>query len=111
MTYTVRIVLYPDDKESLQELLDHDKIYTEFERESAELINDVTDYGMEFEEGKELVNVCKAAEDMRRHAIEKNSIEIARALLLLGKNTIDEISMTTNLPLDEVKSLAASMTK
>lgn len=54
---------------------------------------------------------CKAAEDMRRHAVEANSREIAKAFLSFGNVPIEEISIATKLPLEEVKALAASMTK
>ena len=42
---------------------------------------------------------------------EREKIEMARSLLLLGKNSFEEISLCSKLPLEEVKKLAAELGK
>ena len=41
-----------------------------------------------------------------REAIEKGKIEIAKAFLILGKNTLQEIAQATGLPMEQVQKLA-----
>ena len=38
--------------------------------------------------------------------IKANSMEIAKGLIALGKNTLEEIASVTRLPLDVIKNLA-----
>ena len=92
----------------MQNALESDNVYKQLDRETAELINDVTGSGLEFEEGKELINVCVATENMKKKAVRESAIETAKALLVLGKNTIEEIASVTKLPIDEIKKLAES---
>ena len=89
-------------------MLSNDKVYERLDRETAELINDITGSDFEFEEEKEEENMCIAIDDMKKEAADTRAIEIAKALLELGKNTIEDISITTKLPLEVVKELAAS---
>ena len=98
----------PAPVEALQKVLGSDKIYKQLDRETAELINDVTGSGLVFEDGKELVNVCLATENMKKKAVDAKTIEIAKAFLSMGKNTIEEISKATGLPINLIKSLAES---
>ncbi len=61
---------------------------------------------MEFDKGKEMVNVCIATEEMKKEAADARTIEIAKALIDLGKNTVEDIAEATKLPLDVIKGLA-----
>lgn len=101
-----KYIKYSRDDEALQNALDSDNVYKQLDRETAELINDVTGSGLEFEEGKELINVCQATENMKKKAVKESAIETAKALLSLGKNTVDEIASVTKLPIDEIRKLA-----
>lgn len=103
-----KYIKYSRDEDALQNALKSDNVYKQMDRETAELINDVTGSGLEFEEGKELINVCVATENMKKKAVRESAIETAKALLVLGKNTIEEIASVTKLPIDEIKKLAES---
>lgn len=103
-----KYIKYSRDEDALQNALKSDNVYKQMDRETAELINDVTGSGLEFEEGKELINVCVATENMKKKAVRESAIETAKALLGLGKNTIEEIASVTKLPIDEIKKLAES---
>ena len=92
----------------MQNALESDNVYKQLDKETAELINDVTGSELEFEEGKELINVCVATENMKKKAVRESAIETAKALLGLGKITIEEIASVTKLPIDEIKKLAES---
>ena len=89
----------------MQKVLDSDKVYENIDRETAELIRDVTNSEMEFEEGQ-VINVCLAEQNMKKKAVRESALETAKALLSLGKVTIDEIASVTKLPIDEIKKLA-----
>lgn len=43
--------------------------------------------------------------DCVREAIDNDRIEIARSLLEIGKLSMEEISMSTNLPLEKIRQL------
>lgn len=90
----------------MQKAIDSDNVYKQLDRETAELINDVTGSDLEFEEGKELINVCIAHDEMKKEAVRESSIETAKSLLNLGKITIEEIANATKLPVDEIMKLA-----
>lgn len=66
----------------------------------------MTGSGLEFDKGKEMVNVCIATEEMKKEAADARTIEIAKALIDLGKNTVEDIAEATKLPLDVIKGLA-----
>ena len=83
-----------------------------------------TRYFKEDEEG--VANMCEMMENMvnkvkeqadkeKAKAVaetsERERIEMARSLLLLGKNSFEEISLCSKLPLEEVKKLAAELGK
>ena len=90
----------------MQNALESDNVYKQLDRETAELINDVTGSELEFEEGKELINVCVATENMKKKAVRESAIETAKILLSAGENTIETIAMATKLPIEEIKKLA-----
>ena len=95
-------IKYSKDDVALQKVLDSDKVYENIDRETAELIRDVTNSEMEFEEGQ-VINVCLAEQNMKKKAVRESALETAKALLSLGKVTIDEIASVTKLPIDEIE--------
>lgn len=60
---------YSKDKEKLAELVESDEKFRCMNRITAETINAVTGSKIKFDEEKEVVNVCKAIQDMRTEAI------------------------------------------
>lgn len=102
----LKYIKYSKDEEALQNILDSDNVYKQLDRETAELINDVTGSGLEFEAGEELVNVCVATENMKKRAVRENAIETAKELLKIGKITIEEIANATRLPIEEIEELS-----
>lgn len=86
-------------------MLSSDKVYERLDRETAELINDITGSDFEFEEEKEEENMCIAIDDMKKEAADTRAIEIAKALLLRGKDSYEEIASLTKLSIDVIKEL------
>ena len=54
--------------------------------------------------------MCKAEEDWLAEESHNLSVEIAKSLIKLGNNPLEEIASATKLPLDEVKELAKQNT-
>ena len=101
----LKFIKYSKDDLALQNVLDNDKVYENIDRETAELIRDVTNSEMEFEEGQ-VINVCLAEQNMKKKAVRESAIETAKVLINMGKNTVEEISKATKLPIDEIRKLA-----
>ena len=99
-------LLYSNDENALKNVLENDKVYENIDRETAELISDVTESNLKFEEGKEKVNMCKATEDMKKEAVKANNIEIAKALLHRGRDSVEEIASLTKLSVEEINNLS-----
>ena len=54
--------------------------------------------------------MCKAEEDWLAEQSHDQAIEIAKAFIKLGYNSLEDIASATKLPLDEVKELAKQNT-
>jgi len=114
-------IKYSKDKDKLFEIVNNDEKFKVLEQKAAQVINTVTGAGLKIEEGEETVDMCKAIVDMKRDAGregeergkeigekigERNTkIKTAKALLKLGKLTLEEISESTQLGLEEVEEL------
>ncbi len=101
----LKYIKYSNDENALKNVLENDKVYENIDRETAELIRDVTGSNLKFEDGKEQINMCKATEAMERRAAENRAKEIAKAFLEMGNNTYEEISKATKLSIEEIKEL------
>lgn len=57
--------------------------------------------------------MCRSIEEMleknSKEVTERNTLEFARQMIALGKNTIDDISKCTGLKVAEVKKLASEI--
>ena len=51
--------------------------------------------------------MCKAMEEMRKEAVEKDRIENAMKMIKDGKLSVEKIAEYTSLALDKVKELAS----
>jgi hypothetical protein len=65
----LRYIKYSKDKTTLEQVVNSNKEFQALDRRTAELINSVTGDSLEFEEGEEVINMCKAHEDMKKEAI------------------------------------------
>ena len=68
MAEVLRFIKYSKDKVALMNALESNDLYKHMDRETAELIRDVTGADVEFDEGEEVINMCKALEDMKADA-------------------------------------------
>ena len=107
----LKYVKYSSDKNRLKQMVDEDESYSHISRKTADMINIVTGSELEYETGKDEVNMCKAIqgikEDARLEGARENSIETAKKVLALGKLTLEEVALIYNLSIDDVKQLVA----
>ena len=59
------------------------------------------------EDEKGVATMCKAMEDMRNEAVERDRIEIALDMIKDGKLSLEQIAQYSRLALDKVKELAS----
>ena len=65
MREIMKYIKYSDDKEKLDEIIKNDQRFKSVERSAVEIINVVTNSNMKIEEGKELIDMCVAIQEMR----------------------------------------------
>ena len=102
----LKYIKYSNQKESLQMIVHNDMFYEEVDRETVELLNDVAGAGIKIEESEDHINMNKAMEDIKKESEDNKAIEIAKALLTRGKDTIEDISEITKLPIEVIQGLA-----
>jgi hypothetical protein len=106
MAELFKFLKYSSDKLTLKKVVDDDNVYSNIDRETAELANELTGTNHKFEEGKERVDMCKAIDDMCKDAAQERAVVIAKELISIGQMSIDIIAQVTKLPINEVQALA-----
>ncbi len=106
MAELFKFLKYSSDKLALKKVVDDDNVYSNIDRETAELANELTGTNHKYEEGKERVDMCKAIDDMCKDAAQEKAVEIAKALIELGKVSLEDIAEATTLSVKEVRALA-----
>jgi len=113
-------IKYANDKDKLKDMLQQDEGFQHLDSKALNVINTVTGAEIEFSRKEEdEVMMCQAMreirEDFRREGLaegraegraEKQKIIVFR-MLERGKDSYEEIAELTEMPLDEVKRLAA----
>ena len=96
------------DKEKLDQLLQKDPIYSKMERDSANLINTVTNSKLTYMEEGNVIDMCKAIEDMRADAKAEGRAEgraegNTESLVSSIKNVMDSIHVSIEEAMDILK--------
>ena len=74
MREILRYIKYSNDKKKLDEILQREQRFKKVERSAVEIINAVTKSNMKIEEGKELIDVCLAIQEMREESRTEGEI-------------------------------------
>lgn len=61
----MKFIKYSDNKQALRDMLDKDKSFETVSRETANVINAVTNSGLKISEDEEVIDMCKAIRDIR----------------------------------------------
>ena len=111
---------YSKDKNALKALLQREQKYRNMPRDAAEMLRIFANFGFEYKDGEENVDMCKALEDWAKESrnegrnegisegIEENKIDTTVGLLSLGKLSLEEISKVTKFSIERIKEIAVS---
>ena len=101
MREVMNFIKYSKDKRKLAQIMQADEErFKHMEREAVQLLNLVTGAEMEMDEDEEVVNVCKAIQDMRKEERELGQQE--------GKQQIIQSMLAHGYTLDEVMEVVGS---
>ena len=110
-------IKYSKDKEKLQQVVLSDERFHYMERSAAVVINAITHSKIKFDEKEEVIDMCQAIKEMREEAMligrsegreegrKEGLEETARRMLKLGKYTLEEIAICSNLSLERINEL------
>lgn len=89
----LKYLKYSRSKEKLSEIIYSDPAYRSISRDSAEMINIVTNSAIRLEQGKERIDMCKALEDIRADERAEGKMEgMINTLISLFKKGILTLS-------------------
>ena len=107
---------YSKDKDALKGLLQREQKYRNMPRDAAEMLRIFGNFGFEYKDGEENIDMCKALEDWaeesrnegRSEGIEEGKIDTTVGLLSLGKLFLEEISRVTKFSIERIKEIAVA---
>ena len=103
---------YSKDKDALKGLLQREQKYKNMPRDAAEMLRIFGNFGFEYKDGEENIDMCKAledwAEESRSEGIEEGKIDTTVGLLSLGKLFLEEISRVTKFSIERIKEIAVA---
>jgi DNA-dependent RNA polymerase auxiliary subunit epsilon len=105
---TFQYIKYSKEDEALEKAVNENPNFRSLDRRTAELINEVTGSRLEYEKKKEVVDVCKAIEDMKKKAVEEGKNKSIEQMLLKGR-TPEAIADFCGYDIEEVRKVAEKM--
>lgn len=93
-------IKYSRDEIALEKMLKENEKFHTVDRRTAELINVITGSTLEFEKGKEVVDMCVAVENMKRKALEEG---VEKTLLESIKNLMDTTKWSAEQAMEALK--------
>lgn len=109
-------IKYSGDKENLIRILKaNEKRFREVERRAADVIEAITNSGINYDKNEEAVDVCQAIQEMRKESlkegiaegIKEGAIKTAKKMLADGTIALEKIAEFAGLSIDEVKQIKA----
>jgi len=105
----LQYIKHSGNMDELDKVLNENEQFHHLDRESADLLNTVTNSNLKFEEGKEEVDVCTAVREMREVSRTEGKTEareeMAKELLLDGTYSDEKIAAISKLPLSKILEL------
>ena len=96
-------IKYSKDKENLIKVLAANEArFREVERRAADVIEAITNSGIKYDEGEEVVNVCQAIQEMRKESELKKAQEVAENLYKMGLD-IEKIAQAVDYAAETVR--------
>ena len=110
-------IKYSKDKAGLTHLLATDDAFKHLDRQTIQLINELTNSDFKVEEGKEESNMCIALDEIRADAREEGKLEgrlegqsnLVQSMFESNLLSIEQIAMIANISVEEVLTLTQSI--
>lgn len=80
--------------------------FRHLDRKSAELINVVTNSNLKYDEGNEVVDMCKAINDLVENSKNEAREEMAKELISDGAYSFEKIAEISKLPMSRIQELS-----
>ena len=100
-----KFIKHSKNKEAFRKMIKEENDFNNLDWESAELIKKLTNAKFELVKEGDVVNMCLAEDLWVEEECHNRAVEIAKALIKLGKNTLEEIADATQLPIEEIQEL------
>ena len=113
----LKFIKHSDNKEALMDLVNRNHKYQNLDKLAAQAISVCTNVDFKVPDGEELVDVCKAIEDIKDEGRDEGRVEgreeerhnTAVRLIKAGKLSLEEIAEYLALPLANVKEIKKSL--
>ena len=104
LSLALKYVKYSKDKEKLIEIVSTDTAFKNVSRETADMVNIVTNSNLRYDSGKERVDMCEAIEGIRNDAKEEGVLETLIGLVKDGILTIADAAKRANMSVPEFEA-------
>ena len=101
----LEFIKYSNDKEKLVEWLETKKTELALGRREVEVLNASVKANLTIEADKEVVNVCKAIEDLKAEAVEKEQLRGIKNLMHNLHWTAEQAAAAWGIPPEDTKKL------
>ncbi|MBQ5502604.1 MAG: hypothetical protein IIT82_07845, partial [Selenomonas sp.] len=113
----LKFIKHSDNKEALMDLVNRNHKYQNLDKLAAQAISVCTNVDFKVPDGEELVDVCKAIEDIKDEGRDEGRVEgreeerhnTAVRMIKAGKLSLEEIAEYLALPLANVKEIKKSL--
>ncbi len=109
----LKFIKHSDNKEALMDLVNRNHKYQNLDKLAAQAISVCTNVDFKVPDGEELVDVCKAIEDIKDESRDEGREEerhnTAVRMIKAGKLSLEEIADYLALPLANVKEIKNSL--
>lgn len=102
----MKFIKFSSNKDALQNMLDSDKSFETVSRETANVINVITNSGFSISEKEEVINMCKAIKEIREEERAEGRLEILIGLVKDKLLTISDAASRANMSVEDFEKAA-----
>jgi len=106
LSEVLQYVKYSKNISILEEVINQNERFRHLDRKSAELINVVTNSNLKYDEGNEVVDMCKAINDLVENSKNEAREEMAKELISDGAYSFEKIAEISKLPMSRIQELS-----
>ncbi len=105
----LKYIKYSNDEEELEDNIRNDPQYQNVSRDTAELVNALTDSKIEFNEREEKVNMCKGIEGLIKRGEEIGALKFNLSLVEDGTFTMEQAAKKMNMTVEQFEEKIAAL--